>query len=52
LAKRSTCGGEIDRATLEERNFLGERVMRELFERCLGRYWLVSDGEVKIPRQE
>jgi hypothetical protein len=42
-------GGEIDRATLEERNFMGERLARELFERCPGRYWLISDGEVKIP---
>jgi hypothetical protein len=44
-------GGEIDIATLEEFTFMDERLMRELSERCPGRYWLVSNGEVKIRRR-
>ena len=41
-------GGEIDTATLEEYNFMDERLLQELSERCPGRYWLVSNDEVEI----
>jgi hypothetical protein len=41
-------GGEIDTATLEEYNFMDERHLQELSERCPGRYWLVSDDGVEI----
>lgn len=44
-------GGEIDTATLEEYNFMDERLLQELSERCPGRYWLVSDDGVQIRRQ-
>ena len=40
-------GGGIDRQTLEGHALMGERPMRELFERCSGNdYWIVSDGDV------
>ena len=43
-------GGGIDRASLEESNFMDERLMRQLFERCPGDYWIVFAGDVNIPR--
>ena len=36
-------GGAVDRRTLEGNEVLDEQTERELFERCPGTYWLVSD---------
>lgn len=43
-------GGGIDRASLAESDFMDERLMRQLFERCPGDYWIVFAGDVNIPR--
>ena len=45
-------GGGIDRKTLEEHDFVDERPMRELFERCSGNdHWMVSNWEVRPTSQ-
>ncbi len=42
-------GGALDRETLGEHDFMEERKMRKLFERCSGNdYWMVADGDVRL----